>query len=113
MLFVLAWVAADLREALVLKQAATTRVRMHRIEDAPSCCVDIPALVDVFADDAAAQGGARAVDLLDMARQWVRVPGGVMRRVAQQRQKVADTKEAKVHHARAFRLIDEFVDPAR
>jgi len=35
-LFVLARVAADLGEALVLKQAATARVRMHRIEDAPA-----------------------------------------------------------------------------
>src|SRR4029077_10987998 len=74
MLFVLARVAADLGEALVLKQAATARVRMHRIKDTPAGCVHVPALVDVFADDASAQGGAGAVYLLDVARQGVRVP---------------------------------------
>ena len=113
MLFVLAWVAADLREALVLKQAATARVRMHRIEDAPAGRVHVPALIDVFADDASAQGGAGAVDLLDVAGQRMRVPGGVVGLVAQQREEVTDTEEAEIHHARAFRLVDEFVDPAR
>ena len=105
MLFMLAWIAADLRKALVLKQAATAGVRMHRIEDAPAFCVDVPALIDVFADDAAAQGGAGTVDFLDVARQRVRVPRRVMGRVAQQREEVADTEEAEVHHTRAFRLV--------
>ena len=53
MLFVLTRVAADLGEALVLEQAATASVRMHRIKDAPACCVDVPAFVDVLADDSA------------------------------------------------------------
>src|SRR5262249_3725259 len=83
MLFVLAWVAADLGEALVLKQAATARVRMHRIKDALAGRVHVPALVDVLADDASAQGGAGAVDLLDVAGQRIRVPRRVMGRVAQ------------------------------
>jgi hypothetical protein len=86
---------------------------MHRIEDAPACRVHVPALVDIFADDASAQGGAGAVYLLDVARQRVRVPRGVLGLVAEHRKEVADTKEAEVHHVRAFHLIDEFVDPAR
>src|SRR5262245_31933598 len=112
MLFVLAWIAADLREALVLKQAATARVRMHGIKDVAAGGVDVPAFVDVFADDASAQGGAGAVDLLDVAGQRIRVPGGIMGLIAQHREKVADTEETEVHHTRAFRLVDEFVNPA-
>src|SRR5215471_14557980 len=42
-LFVLAWIAADLGEALVLKQAAAARVRVHRIEDAPTYRIGVPA----------------------------------------------------------------------
>src|SRR5215831_689011 len=88
-------------------------MRMHRIKDAPAGRVHVPALVYIFADDAPAQRGAGAVDLLDVAGQRIRVPGGVMGLIAQQREEIADTEEAEVHHARAFRLVDEFVDPAR
>jgi hypothetical protein len=66
-LLVLARVAADLGEALVLEEPAAARVRMDTVEHAPTLGVLVPALVDILADHAAAEGGAGAVDLLDVA----------------------------------------------
>src|SRR5262249_18791349 len=46
MLLVLAWIATNLGEALVLKQATAARMRVHRIEDASAGRVHVPTLVD-------------------------------------------------------------------
>ena len=113
MLFVLAGVTSDLGKTLVLKQAAAASVGVDRVEDLSAGRVLVPTLVNVFADYPAAQRGSGAVDFLDLACQWVRVPGVVMGLVAQHRQQVADTQEAQVHDPRAFGIVDELVDPTR
>jgi hypothetical protein len=85
---------------------------MDTVEHATTLGVLVPALVDVLADHTAAEGGAGAIDSLDVAGERVRGADGVVHRVAQKGQEVAHAEEAEVHHARALGVVDELVDPA-
>ncbi len=72
-LFVLPRVAPHLREALVVQETAATGMRVHAVQQLAALTVLVPALVDVLADDAAAQRHAKAVSLLDVTGQRIRI----------------------------------------
>src|SRR5262245_4964521 len=112
MFFMLARVTPNLSEAHVEKKAAYTGVGQNGVKDFAAFRIAVPAFVDIFADNAPGERRSVAVSLVDKTREWIRNAARVRFAVAQPRNEIAQAKESKAHHARAFGVVNQFVDPA-